>query len=51
MAQQRTIPCNKAAKGTAEFTFKELCEDARGSSDYTAIAKHFNSIILRGVAR
>lgn len=42
---------NKAAKGTAEFTFKELCEDARGSADYSAIAKNFNSIILRGVPR
>jgi cell division protein ZapE len=49
VAQQRTIECYKAAKGTGEFTFKELCEDARGSSDYTAVAKAFNSIIIRGV--
>ena len=42
---------DKSAKGVAEFTFKELCEDARGSSDYAAIAKKYNSIILRGVPR
>ena len=41
----------KSAKGVAEFTFKELCEDARGSSDYAAIAKKYNSVILRGVPR
>ena len=49
VAQMRSITCDKAAKGTGEFTFKELCEDARGSSDYTAVAKAFNSIIIRGV--
>lgn len=51
VAQGRTIPVDKAAKGVAEFTFKELCEDARGSSDYAALAKNYNSIILRGVPR
>jgi len=45
----RSITCEKAAKGVAEFHFKELCEDARGSSDYAAIGKAFNSIIIRGV--
>ena len=49
VAQGRTIHVSKAAKGTAEFTFKELCDDARGSSDYQAIARQYNSIILRGV--
>lgn len=51
MAQARTIPVDKAAKGTAVFTFKELCEDARGSADYSAVGKAYNSIILRGVPR
>lgn len=45
----RTIFCSKSAKGVGEFTFKELCEDARGSSDYTAVGKNFNSIIIRNV--
>jgi len=49
VAQMRSITCEKAAKGVAEFHFKELCEDARGSSDYAAIGKAFNSIIIRGV--
>jgi predicted ATPase len=34
VAQGREIHVSKAAKGTAEFTFKELCDDAKGSSDY-----------------
>jgi predicted ATPase len=49
VAQMRTIPVSKAAKNVAEFTFSELCEEARGSPDYSAIARQFNSIILRGV--
>jgi cell division protein ZapE len=51
VAQARTIPVEKSAKGVAEFTFKELCEDARGSSDYAAIGRNYNSIILRAVPR
>lgn len=47
----RDIPCSKAAKGCGEFTFKELCEDARGSSDFAAIGREFNSIIIRQVPR
>ena len=38
VAQGRHIPCQKQAKNVAEFTFKELCEDNRGSTDYMAIA-------------
>ena len=38
VAQGRTIPCNKTFKNIAEFTFDELCDDARGSTDYMAIA-------------
>ena len=49
MAQGRTIPVSKAAKGVSQFTFSELCDDARGSSDYQAIARNFNSVIIRGV--
>ena len=45
----RTIYVSKAAKKVAEFTFKELCDDARGSSDYQAIARDYNSVILRKV--
>ena len=41
VAQGRTIPCNKQSKNVAEFTFKELCEDNRGSTDYMAVAENF----------
>ena len=33
----------------AELTFSELCDDARSSPDYQALAKSFNTVILRGV--
>lgn len=38
VAQGRTINCAKQAKGVAMFSFKELCEDNRGSTDYMAVA-------------
>ena len=31
------------------MTFKELCDEARGSPDYQAIGRNFNTLILRGV--
>lgn len=49
MAQGRTINCNKLFKNVGEFTFAELCEDNRGSSDYMAIAENFQTIIIRNV--
>lgn len=33
----------------AQFTFKELCESNRGSTDYMAIAENFQTIIIRGI--
>lgn len=41
VAQGRTISCSKSAKNVGEFTFKELCEDNRGSTDYMAVAGSF----------
>lgn len=32
-----------------EFTFKELCEDNRGSSDYMALAEFYQTLIIKGV--
>ena len=49
VAQGRTLPVNRQAKGVAEMTFKELCDEARGSPDYQAIGRNFNTLILRGV--
>ena len=34
VAQGRTLPVKRQAKGVAEMTFKELCDQARGSPDY-----------------
>mmetsp|Transcript_33033 Transcript_33033/g.32170 ORF Transcript_33033/g.32170 Transcript_33033/m.32170 type:complete len:94 (+) Transcript_33033:38-319(+) len=42
---------SKQAKNVAEFSFSELCEQAKGSPDYMAITAHYNSIIIRGVPR
>jgi len=41
VAQGRFIECQKSAKNVGEFTFKELCEGNRGSTDYMAIAENF----------
>lgn len=41
VAQGRTIGCDKQSKNVAEFTFAQLCEDNRGSTDYMAIAENF----------
>jgi len=49
VAQGRFIDCEKAAKNVGEFTFAELCEDDRGSTDYMAVAQNFQTIILRNV--
>lgn len=38
VAQGRFISCDKHSKNVGEFTFKELCEDNRGSTDYMALA-------------
>ena len=31
------------------MTFSELCDEARGSPDYQAVGREFNTLILRGV--
>ena len=49
VAQGRFIGCQKHSKTTGEFTFKELCQDNRGSTDYMAIAQELQTVIIRGV--
>lgn len=49
MAQGRYINCEKNFKTVGEFTFKELCMDNRGSTDYMAISQELRTIIIRGV--
>ncbi|KTE17408.1 cell division protein ZapE [Sphingopyxis sp. H115] len=47
----RTLHVPKALKGVAVFSFKKLCGEARGASDYLAVARHFHTVILVGIPR
>jgi cell division protein ZapE len=41
----------KSLKGVAAFSFKRLCAEARGASDYLAIAQTYHTVILVGIPR
>jgi cell division protein ZapE len=45
--RRMTVP--KALKGVAVFSFKRLCTEARGASDYLAVARRFHTVILVGI--
>ncbi|MET0365456.1 MAG: cell division protein ZapE [Sphingobium sp.] len=45
----RSIHVPKSLKGVAVFSFKRLCAQARGASDYLAIARHFHTVIIVGI--
>jgi cell division protein ZapE len=45
----RTLHVPKALKGVAVFSFKRLCAEARGASDYLAIARRFHTVIIVGI--
>lgn len=47
----RTLHVPKSLKGVAVFSFKKLCGEARGVSDYLAIARAYHSVILVGIPR
>lgn len=47
----RILHVPKALKGVAVFSFKKLCGDARGASDYLAIARRFHTVILVGIPK
>lgn len=47
----RKLHVPKALKGVAVFSFKRLCGEARGASDYLAIARQFHSVIIVGIPR
>lgn len=49
VAQGRTLHVMKQAKGVAMLKFSELCDEAKGAPDFQALAKNFNTIILRDV--
>jgi cell division protein ZapE len=45
----RTLHVPKALKGVAVFSFKRLCAEARGATDYLAIARRFHTVIIVGI--
>lgn len=47
----REIHVPKCLKGVAVFSFKRLCGEPRGASDYLAIAHRFHTLILVGIPR
>ena len=47
----RLLHVPKARKGVAVFSFKRLCAEARGASDYLAVARHFHTAIIVGIPR
>ena len=49
VAQGRTLSLPRAAKGVAEVDFHSMCDDAKGSTDYMALAQHYQTIIIRKV--
>lgn len=50
-AQGRSVRVPRAVKGSrlAMFTFDELCSEAMGAADYTALAEAFHTIFVNGV--
>ena len=48
-AKGRAIRVSEAAMGVARFTFRQLCEQPLGASDYLRIAREFHTIVLDGI--
>jgi len=47
----RTLHVPRSLKGVAVFSFKRLFGEARGASDYLAIARAYHTVILVGIPR
>jgi cell division protein ZapE len=45
----RTLRVPKSLKGVAVFSFRRLLGEARGASDYLAIAQRYHTVILVGI--
>jgi cell division protein ZapE len=45
----RKLHVPKTLKGVAVFSFKRLCAQARGASDYLAIARKYHTVFLVGI--
>jgi cell division protein ZapE len=47
----RMLHVPKSLKGVAVFSFKRLCAEARGASDYLAIARRYHSVFIVGIPK
>jgi cell division protein ZapE len=47
----RILHVPKSLKGVAVFSFKRLCGEARGATDYLSVARHYHTVILVGIPR
>lgn len=47
----RSIHVPKSLKGVAVFSFKRLCGEPRGATDYLAIARRFHTVMIVGIPR
>jgi cell division protein ZapE len=47
----RMLHVPKSLKGVAVFSFKRLCAEARGASDFLAIARRYHSVIIVGIPK
>ncbi|AGH48597.1 MULTISPECIES: cell division protein ZapE [Sphingomonadales] len=45
----RSMHVPKSLKGVAVFSFKRLCAEARGATDYLAIARNYHTVIIVGI--
>lgn len=45
----RILHVPRSLKGVAVFSFKRLCQEARGASDYLAIARAYHSVVIVGI--
>jgi cell division protein ZapE len=48
-AKGRIIRVPEAAKGVARFSFRQLCAQPLGASDYLRIAREFHTVILENI--
>ncbi len=47
----RLLHVPKSLKGVAVFSFKRLCAEARGASDYLAVARRYHSVFIVGIPK
>ncbi len=45
----RTLEVHQCARGTARFTFEELCSRPLGAADYLTLTEHFHTLLLEDV--